>query len=212
MLKQTFLILALFSSVNLYAQIIQFEKEKFNNPAHQPTFGVTQEESPLELMWLKTDFIPSKFLNSLSDVGLNKAEYSRGVYVDIEVKNVSQKRILGYSVGFLSFSLFDEFISFEIAYSGVLEKFLYPEAVIKNLPETARKANQAADEDDKLKCNHKAKWRFIYLNDHTHYTGIAFVDRVRFEDGTIWKADRAIIARYVSELFGDFRNRSINRD
>jgi len=196
-------IVFLSSQIDLLSQVKQFEREMFNKPKHQPTYVVTQDSCPLEFIALKTAFTPSKFFSSLASIGLvnNWEEY--GVYVDFEIQNVSQVRIIGFRIGFISFDLFDEPIITTYAYSGILDDFLYPDESLKKMPSAAKMANEQSK--NPMKSTYKEKWQFAFPNYSAHYTGIAFVDKVRFDNGTVWRANRDTVAQYISTVFSNFQ-------
>lgn len=196
-------IVFLSSPIDLLSQVKQFEREMFDKPKHQPTYAVTQDSCPLEFITLKTDFTPSKFFSSLASVGLVNNWQEYGVYVNFEVQNVSRTKIIGFRMGFISFDLFDEPVITTYAYSGILDDFLYSEETLTRMTSFTKRANEQSK--NPMKSTYKEKWQFIFPNYSGHYTGIAFVDKVRFDNGTVWRANRDTVAQYVSTVFSNFQ-------
>ncbi len=119
------------------------------------------------------------------NVPLNIDKYEASYYdqnVDHEVsyKNISQQKIVALRLGFISFTVFNDFldstkgISVETIEIGQIKKGTWTHA----------------------------KYRGFSFRKYG--TGIAFVDAVRFEDGTIWKADYDEILPQIKEIYADF--------
>jgi hypothetical protein len=47
-------------------------------------------------------------------------------------------------------------------------------------------------------------WVSLAYADFSHHTGVAYVDKVRFADGTIWTADQHVITAELRKVEADF--------
>lgn len=98
----------------------------------------------------------------------------------VTYKNISQQNIVAFKIGFISFDVFNEFLDSSTG---------------------AKVVNIGIAQSKKSVWTH-AKYRgFVF---EKYGTGIAFVDAVRLEDGTIWKVDYNEISPQIKEIFVDF--------
>lgn len=99
------------------------------------------------------------------------------------IKNRSNRNIIAVSVGYLSFNVWNEFLD-----------VMFCEKVTTIAPNQKIKTLGCVKEHPKT---------------HTFFTGVAFVWRVRFEDGEIWNADRDFIINKLNKLPVTFDNDTI---
>lgn len=106
--------------------------------------------------------------------------YEQSVYHEATYKNISQQKIVAFKLGFISFDVFNEFLD---STKGI------------------------SVEDIEINNSKKGSWSsakyrgFLFRK---YGTGIAFVDVVRFEDGTIWKVNFDEILPQIKELYEEF--------
>lgn len=102
-----------------------------------------------------------------------------GIHHRFEFQNTSQRPIAAVRFGVVSFDAFNEFIG---RTAGI---YLDP------LPPGGSK-------------NAKGTWITRAYGDFAFLTGVAYVQRVRFEDGEIWTADEAAIVTELKKIQADF--------
>jgi len=127
---------------------------------------LTQENAPLKITEYKVQY------------GL----YNRQKVISHSVKflNISDKQIVAIRIGFISFTVFNEF----------LHKFT-----------GFGLANLSPNGEDKGIWNDNHYKSFLFQN---YGTGLAYVDAARFEDGTIWKVNEADILPQIQEIEESF--------
>ncbi|MCD6119381.1 hypothetical protein J7K50_06030 [bacterium] len=91
------------------------------------------------------------------------SRYEReGIHHTVKLVNDSERTIVAVEIGLVSFSIWNEFID---RCFGISLDQIEPEGV------------------------DKGTWVATALSDFTFLTGVAYVNRVRFENGEIWEAD-----------------------
>jgi hypothetical protein len=121
-------------------------------------------------------FIESSSFNVKSKSGLG---------ITTVYKSKSKKKITALSMGFLFFGPFNNFLS---AKSGLdLRDGRTPDGNQDNL-----------DPDESVISN----WDFEFLSDFSTISMITFVDKVRFDDGSIWQANAKELDTELKKLIG----------
>jgi hypothetical protein len=102
---------------------------------------------------------------------------SRGIHNELEFENVSPRNIVAIEFGLVAFDIWNEFLDRTggITMSGL-----------------------AAGVKD------KGKWVASRYADFSFHTGVAYVSKVRFDDGEIWTADNAGILLEMRKIQKDF--------
>jgi hypothetical protein len=108
-----------------------------------------------------------------------------GLGITTVYKSVSQKKITALSVGFLFFDPFNRFLS---AKSGLDLRD----------QRTADGNQDNLDPDESVISN----WEFDFLSDFSTISMITFINKVRFDDGTIWEADPKELDVEFQKLIG----------
>ena len=104
--------------------------------------------------------------------------YSReGIRHSAAVRNVTDRKIVAYQLGLLSFNIFNEF-----------QDRLGGYAIEDVAPGGAESGS----------------WLASALAESAFYTGVAYVSKVRFEDGEVWQADLEGVAAQVREIEESF--------
>jgi hypothetical protein len=121
--------------------------------ALQPkTLIVPQPNSPIQITVYNADRL------------LESGQTPEGISHRVSVRNRSKQRVVAFSIGLVSFDVFDRFMR---KVSGI--------------------------EMDELGAG-RSKEEVVAARaqgSSTFYTGIAYIESVRFEDGTIWRSDEA---------------------
>lgn len=102
---------------------------------------------------------------------------SRGIVHDIAYKNNGKKKIEAVSFGLVSFDIWNEFLD---ATNGI-----------------SMEANDPGDVE-------KGSWIAQAYGDFSFHSGFAYVKKIRYEDGTIWKANLEEIKRELAKVQADF--------
>ena len=103
--------------------------------------------------------------------------FDRSITHVVDLRNQSGKEIIAYQMGLISFSIFNEFLDRLGGYA------------VENL---------SIDEEK------TSTWESRESNASLHYTGVAYVSKVRFSDGVIWEADHlAAIMPQLREIADD---------
>lgn len=102
---------------------------------------------------------------------------SEGIYHAVEYKNNSSQLIVAVEIGLVSFDVWNEFLD---RTRGAAMDLVQPGAT------------------------KKGRWVATAYADFSFLTGVAYVGRVRFRDGTIWRADLDAIAQVLSEIEANF--------
>ena len=106
------------------------------------------------------------------------SRYSReGIRHSVTYRNISGRKIVALQFGLLSFNIFNEF---QDRLGGYTIEDVAPE-------ESAT-----------------GEWLASALAESSFYTGVAYVSKVRFEDGQVWSADLDEVAKQVQELEEEF--------
>ena len=102
---------------------------------------------------------------------------TEGIHHSVEYINTSKERIVAVQIGLVSFDVWDEFLH---RMNGLS---------IDDLPPGSAK---------------KATWIDHTYGDFSFLTGVAYVSKVRFDNGTIWSADLNAIAEEIGEIEKNF--------
>ena len=121
------------------------------------------------------------------------AEYQRGggrlsregILHEAVVENVTARKIVAYQLGLLSFNIFNEF---QDRLGGYAIRDVAPGAI------------------------HEGSWLASALAESAFYTGVAYVSKVRFEDGEVWQADLEEIADQVRGIEESFTVESLTAE
>ena len=129
---------------------------------------------------------PIKILSYRSSYGMHSkvalvGEKTEGVRHQTEHQNVSERGIMAVELGYVMFDLYDEFLDF-IRTSEI------------NLLKPSDK-----DKSDGI------YERAIYERASTFLTGAAFVSKVRFADGEVWRANLDAIAQELAKIDKEFQ-------
>ena len=109
--------------------------------------------------------------------------YSReGIRHEVVVENVTDRKIVAYQVGLLSFNIFNEF---QDRLGGYSIEDVAPGSI------------------------EEGSWLASALAESSFYTGVAYVSKVRFEDGEVWQADLEEVADQVREIEESFSVESL---
>jgi len=106
---------------------------------------------------------------------------------EVQIKNVSEKKIVALKFKFMSLNVFNEFLG-EMNYINV------PDFGGVNPGSKAEMDGRQLVDDFPFFMCYRAK---SFIN---YGTGIAYVSKVRFEDGTIWEADESNISEQLEEI------------
>ena len=110
---------------------------------------------------------------------------SEGVRNEVTYRNTSNRDIVAFELGFVIFSVFNEFLDNS---SGVSMDDL-----------------EAGDSDD-------GGWVFNSLNAFTFHTGVAFVRHLRYENGEIWEADMSVVEDRIQKIQSEFDASQLGKD
>lgn len=110
---------------------------------------------------------------------------SEGVRHDVNTKNISNRSIVAFELGFAMFSVFNEFMDTS---SGVSMDGL-----------------DAGDDDD-------GAWVANSLNAFTFHTGVAFVRQLRYENGDVWAADMSVVEERIQKIQSEFDASQLEKD
>ena len=107
-----------------------------------------------------------------------RGSYSRdGIRHRAEYRNKSGRRVVAVQIGFVSFNVFNEFLD---RMHGVSITEINP--------------NQLE----------KGTWNATALADFSFLTGVAYISKVRFENGEIWRADLEYITEELRKIEEEF--------
>ena len=102
---------------------------------------------------------------------------SRGIHHNLEYENASGRTVLAVQFGLVSFDIWNEFLD---RTGGVTM-----EAIAAGSKE-------------------KGKWVATSYADFSFHTGVAYVSKVRFDDGEIWSADLNSVVLELRKIEKDF--------
>jgi hypothetical protein len=102
---------------------------------------------------------------------------SGGIQHNVRYRNQSDRSIVAVEFGLLAFNAFNEYIGRVL---GV------------DMREVARGRTR------------DGQWRMHRFGDFAFFTGVAYVNAVRFDDGRVWKADLVPILTQIREIEADF--------
>lgn len=106
-----------------------------------------------------------------------------GVIHTLRYRNVSERTIVAFKCGLLAFDVFNEF-------QGSLGGY----AIRPIAPDKGG----------------SGQWLMSAGVDSSFYTGVAYLSKVRFEDGEVWSADLNDIAKQVQGIEADFSMESLH--
>lgn len=109
---------------------------------------------------------------------------SEGIRHDLRYRNTTSRRIVAVQFGLLAFNIFNEF-------QDRLGGF------------TIEDVNAGREES--------GAWVASALAEASFYTGVAYVDKVRFEDGEIWTANDTEVLRQLQEIEQDLDIEALGR-
>lgn len=113
------------------------------------------------------------------------SNYSReGIRHEVKYTNVSSKTIVALRIGLVSFDVWNEFLD---------------------------KMGGVAIEDLKLGDSKPGVWIASAYADFSFLTGVAYVNKVRFEDGTFWEADLDVVIQELQKIQKDFDVASLKK-
>ena len=101
---------------------------------------------------------------------------SEGIRHELSYRNASEKKIVALRFGLLAFNIFNEF-------QDRLGGFTIEDVAVGE--------------------TESGVWVASALAEAAFYTGVAYVDKVRFEDGVIWSADGDEILSQLREIETD---------
>jgi hypothetical protein len=104
-----------------------------------------------------------------------------GINHELVYENETDRRIVGVKFGLVSFSLFNEFIG---KMGGISTETLAPDGISKG-KETYRETG---------------KWIQRRRGSFAFFTGVAYVSKVRFEDGEVWSADLETVMEELEKI------------
>lgn len=130
---------------------------------------------------------PIKILTYKSAYGMHSkvalvGEKTEGVRHQAEYQNVSERGILAVQLGYFMFDLFNEYLGD----AGTIEM-------------------------DLLKPGDKDKSDGVASYGATFLTGVAFVSKVRFADGEVWRANLDNIAQELAKIDKEFEISALKR-
>ena len=104
--------------------------------------------------------------------------YSReGIVHNVEYQNISDKPIVAVEFGLVAFDVWNEFLDHT---GGVTIETVAPQAT------------------------QKGTWVASRYADFSFHTGVAYVSKVRFDTGDVWKADLNVIVAELKKIQADF--------
>ncbi|WP_445665573.1 hypothetical protein [Fodinibius sp. AD559] len=115
-----------------------------------------------------------KYEASFEEEGSNTKE---GIQHKVVYINSGRANPIAIKFGFVSFNIFNEYLG-----------------IINGIAMVRLEGRQ----------ENRGTWVHETSSDFSFYTGIAFVNKVRFENGEIWEADSEIIIDTLKEIKSDF--------
>ena len=107
-----------------------------------------------------------------------RSSYSReGIRHILEYRNITDKKIVAAQFGLLAFNIFNEF---QDRLGGYTIENITPQELVSG------------------------EWLASALAESAFYTGVAYISKVRFEDGEIWTADLDDVTSQVQEIEASF--------
>jgi len=132
-----------------------------------------------EAIILKQKDAPLKISNYKNKYGATSA-YRSEITHSVTCANIAGKKIVATKIGFVAFDAFNEFLG---KFVGIVVK-----DVIGGKP-------------GKYTWGQSPYSAFAFKK---YGTGIAYVEAIRFEDGTIWKSDKSNIVSQIQEIEESF--------
>jgi hypothetical protein len=120
---------------------------------------------------------PLKILSYQANYQERSSYRSEGIRHVLEYQNVSDRKIVAVQIGLVPFDIWNEFLD---KTGGVSMQTIAPQA------------------------KEKGEWLANAYADFSFHTGVAYVSKVRFEDGDIWTADLSAIANEMRKIEKDF--------
>ncbi len=106
---------------------------------------------------------------------------SQGIEHNLRYTNTSKRPIIAIEFGLVSFSTFNDFVD---------RTYGTDRQIDKKFQDGSKDAS--------------GTWMARALNEHSHWTGVTWVNRVRFDNGEIWKADDRAIVEELKKIQADF--------
>jgi hypothetical protein len=110
-------------------------------------------------------------------VGSSSSYVSRGIHHSLEYENSSGRTVVAIQFGLVSFDIWNEFLD---RTGGVTMETIAPGS------------------------KEKGKWVATSYADFSFHTGVAYVSKVRFDDGEIWSADLTSVVLELRKIEKDF--------
>lgn len=145
---------------------------------------VRQVESPIKILDYSAKYPHEAFGKPSIDEISHKLEY----------ENIGDKFIVAIRFKFISFNVFNEYLDSFHVYA------------IENIATKLEERREKREEGYTVKVPIKKKetWGQNCYEDFTFLTGIVFVEKVRFEDGTFWKANYDEVMAEVEKIQQNF--------
>ena len=110
-------------------------------------------------------------------IGSSSTYVSRGIHHNLEYENASVRTVVAVQFGLVSFDIWNEFLD---RTGGVTMETIEPGS------------------------KEKGKWVATSYADFSFHTGVAYVSKVRFDDGEIWSADLPSVVLELRKIEKDF--------
>jgi hypothetical protein len=131
---------------------------------------------------------PVQIVNYASAYYTSDRYTSEGIHHTVESSNRSGKQLVAMEMGLVSFSVFNDFLDRNYGHTGRFD----------------RKFQEGAKSE-------RSTWVGRAGGEHTHFTGVAWVNRVRFTDGSIWKANQDEVVAVLRKIQSDFDAKDLER-
>ena len=150
-------------------------------------FAANAEPPPAEHRVLEQDDSPVEIVEYKANYQRgSSSRYSReGIRHRVTYRNVGDRKIVALQFGLLSFNIFNEF---QDRLGGYTIEDVAPGESLTG------------------------EWLASALAESAFYTGVAYVAKVRFEDGEVWSADLDKVAKQVQEVEEEFSVESLRSD
>jgi len=102
---------------------------------------------------------------------------SRGIHHNLEYENASGRTVVAVQFGLVSFDIWNEFLD---RTGGITMERIAPGS------------------------KETGKWVATSYADFSFHTGVAYISRVRFDDGEIWSADLSAVLLELRQIEKDF--------
>lgn len=146
---------------------------------------VSAEPPPAAHRVLNQSAVPVEITEYTARYQARSRYQSEGIRHEVSYRNASDKKIVAIQFGLLAFNIFNEF-------QDRLGGFTIENVGIGE--------------------SESGAWVASALAEAAFYTGVAYVDKVRFEDGVIWSADEDEILEQIREIESDLDAEALGRD